>query len=85
MNVPQSDIGDYSSRLDEDEIDLAKYYRIIFAHKWSVMGFSLFVTLLTLLFVSSMDLIYEAKLTILIESEEENIVAIAQSRNLPLL
>ena len=83
MNVPQSDIGDYSSRLDEDEVDLAKYYRIIFAHKWSVMGFSLFVTLLTLLFVSSMDLIYEAKLTILIESEEENIVAIDEVYGIP--
>ena len=76
MNDPQADIADYSSRLDEDKIDFVKYFRIIVAHKWSIIGFSLFVTLLTIPFVSSMDSIYVAKLTILIESEEENVVAI---------
>ena len=83
MNDPQADIADYSSRLDEDEIDFVKYFRIIVAHKWSIIGFSLFVTLLTIPFVSSMDSIYVAKLTILIESEEENIVAIDEVYGIP--
>ncbi len=83
MNDPQSNISNYISHQDEDEIDLANYFRIISAYKWSIIGFSLFVTLLTTLVVSSMDPVYEATLTILIESEEENVVSIEEVYGIP--
>ena len=83
MNNPQPDISNYSSSKDEDEIDLAKYFHIISAHKWSIIGFSLFVTLLTIFYVSSLDSIYESTLTLLIESEEENVVSIDEVYGIP--
>ena len=83
MNDPQSNISNYTSHQDEDEIDLAKYFQIISDHKWSIMGFALFVTLLTMIVVSSMDNIYQSTLTLLIESEAENVVSIDEVYGIP--
>ena len=83
MNDLHSNINDYTVRLDEDEIDLAAYFRILFIHKWSIIGFSIFFTLLSTLVVFSMDPVYEATVTILIESQEENVVSIEEVYGIP--
>ena len=83
MNDPESNISNYTSHQDEDEIDLVKYFQIISDHKWSIMGFALFVTLLTMIVVSSMDNIYQSTLTLLIESEAENVVSIDEVYGIP--
>jgi len=83
MNHPDSNINNYAVHPDEDEIDLAAYFRILSIHKWSIMGFSIFITLLTTLVVFSMDPVYEATVTILIESQEENIVSIEEVYGIP--
>lgn len=83
MNDPSSNINDYNARMDEDEIDLAAYFKILSIHKWSIIGFSIFITLLTTLVVYSMDPVYEATTTILIESQEENVVSIEEVYGIP--
>jgi len=83
MNDLHSNINNYTVAPDEDEIDLAAYFRILSIHKWSIIGFAIFTTLLTTLVVFSMDPVYEATLTILIESQEENIVSIEEVYGIP--
>ena len=83
MNHPDSNIDNYAVRADEDEIDLAAYFRILSIHKWSIIGFSMFITMLTTLVVFSMDPVYEATMTILIESQEENVVSIEEVYGIP--
>ena len=83
MNHPDSNINNYAVREDEDEIDLAAYFRILSIHKWSIIGFSIFITMLTTLVVFSMDPVYEATTTILIESQEENVVSIEEVYGIP--
>jgi polysaccharide biosynthesis transport protein len=67
----------------EDEIDLGEYLRILSTHKWSILGFAIVVTLLTTLVVFSIEPVYEATTTILIESEEENVVSIEEVYGIP--
>jgi polysaccharide biosynthesis transport protein len=76
MNDPISNIDNYTAHLDKDEIDLATYFRVISIHKWSIIGFATFITLLTVLYASSLEPIYEATATILIESQEDNLISI---------
>lgn len=83
MNHPHSNIVTHTVRPDEDEIDLAAFFRTLSIHKWSIMGFSIFITLLTTLVVFSIDPVYEASVTILIESQEENVVSIEEVYGIP--
>lgn len=63
---------------DDDVIDLTHYFRVINASKWRIIGLSVVVTLLVTLIVLSMTPIYKATSSLLIESEETNIVSIEQ-------
>jgi polysaccharide biosynthesis transport protein len=68
---------------DEDEINLGEYLHILSTHKWSIIGFAIVMTLLTTLVVFSIEPVYEATATILIESEEENVVSIEEVYGIP--
>ena len=83
MNDLHSNINNYTVAPDEDEIDLAAYFKILSIHKWSIIGFAIFATLLTTLVVFSMDPVYESTVTILIESQEENVVSIEEVYGIP--
>ncbi|RKZ71308.1 MAG: chain-length determining protein, partial [Gammaproteobacteria bacterium] len=83
MNHPHSNIHSSNTRPQDDEIDLAAYFRILSIHKWSIMGFSILFTLLATLVVFSIDPVYEATVTILIESQEENVVSIEEVYGIP--
>jgi len=76
MNDLLSNIDNHNIYLDEDKFDLAKNFRVIYIHKWSIIGFAIFITFLTTLYTSKLVPIYEATVTILIESQEENIISI---------
>ena len=78
MNDQLSNIDNHNVLLDEDKIDLVTNFRIIYYHKWSIIGFAIFITFLTSLYVSSLVPIYEATVTILIETQEDNIIAIEE-------
>lgn len=62
----------------EDVIDLSHYFRVINQSKWRILSLSLVITLLTALIVLSLAPIFQASSSLLIESEETNIVSIEQ-------
>ncbi len=63
---------------DEESIDLREYGAIIRRHLWGIIGLSLTVTLLAIVVVFSLTPIYKANTTILLESQEANVVSIEQ-------
>jgi len=81
-DFPQS-TNAYSSQHDEDEINLSEYIRILSIHKWSIIGFAIVTTLLVILVVFSIEPVYQATATILIESEEENVISIEEVYGIP--
>jgi len=62
----------------QEEIDLRQYWSTITRHKWGIAGLALVITLLTALVVFSMNPIYRATATLLIESQEANVVSIEE-------
>ncbi len=76
MNDPHSaHVSPEPNHYENDEIDLKEYLRILFIHRWLIIGLAVVTTLLTMLVVFSVDPIYESTATILIESEEKNIIS----------
>ncbi|MFQ5661082.1 MAG: GumC family protein [Gammaproteobacteria bacterium] len=69
--------------LEDDEIDLREYLYIISKYKWSILGLTFTLTLLTTLIVFSIEPTYRATATVLIESQEENVVSIEEVYGLP--
>lgn len=63
---------------DEDIIDLSHYFRVINQSKWRILSLALIITFLVALIVLSLTPIYKATSSLLIESEETNIVSIEQ-------
>lgn len=62
----------------ENVIDLTHYFLVIGRSKWRIAGLSIVITLLVALIVLSMAPIYQASSSLLIESEETNIVSIEE-------
>lgn len=63
---------------NEDEIDLLQYLLVINRHKWGIIGLSFIVLLVTALILYSMQPIYRATATLLIESQQANVVSIEE-------
>lgn len=68
---------------EDDGPDLREYLRVVLDYKWAILGFAGVVTLLTALFVSGLPPIYQATATVLIESQEENVVSIEEVYGIP--
>lgn len=68
---------------EDDGPDLRGYLRVVLDYKWAILGFAGVLTLLTALFVSGLPPVYQATATILIESEEENVVSIEEVYGIP--
>jgi len=62
----------------EEIIDLRQYWRILMSHKWGILGFSTIVTLLTVLIVFNITPVYKGTSTLLIESQQTNVVSIQE-------
>ena len=62
----------------EEVIDLRQYWRILMSHKWGILGFSTIVTLLTILVVFNITPVYKGTSTLLIESQQTNVVSIQE-------
>jgi polysaccharide biosynthesis transport protein len=81
MNVTNgvpADSGKQAVLLAEDEIDLRVYSGIINRSKWSIIGFAFVVCVLATVVSYTLTPIYSATATLLIESEEANIVSIEE-------
>ncbi|KXJ58448.1 MAG: chain-length determining protein [Alteromonas sp. Nap_26] len=73
-----NDIRTAQQDADEDIIDLTHYFRVINQSKWRIFSLSIVITFLVALIVLSMTPIFKATSSLLIESEETNIVSIEQ-------
>jgi succinoglycan biosynthesis transport protein ExoP len=61
-----------------DVIDLRQYWGTISRNKWGIAGLAAVVVATTVVLVSAMTPVYEATATLLIESEEANVVSIEE-------
>ena len=64
--------------MDDDFIDLGRLFRAVMRHKWGILGLAFAITLATGLMVYSMEPVYEASASIVLESEEANVVNVEQ-------
>lgn len=71
-------VSSSQSELNEEFIDLSHYFRVVNNNKWRILSLSLVITLLATLIVLSMVPIYQASSSLLIESEETNVISIEQ-------
>ncbi|NHN39593.1 polysaccharide biosynthesis tyrosine autokinase [Pseudomaricurvus alcaniphilus] len=62
----------------EEVIDLRQYWNTINRKKWPIMGLAAVVSVIAMLVVSAMTPIYQATSTILIESQNANVVSIEE-------
>ncbi len=64
--------------MDDDFIDLGRLFRAVMRHKWGILGLAFAITLATGLMVYSMEPVYRASASIVLESEEANVVNVEQ-------
>jgi succinoglycan biosynthesis transport protein ExoP len=60
--------------LGDDFIDVGRLFRAVMRHKWGILGLTFAITLVTGLIVYSMEPVYQASASIVLESEEANVV-----------
>lgn len=60
----------------EEVIDLRHYWRVLMQHKWNIAGLSFVVTLFAALVAYSMQPVYRATTTVLIENEQAKVLSI---------
>ncbi|KZX51239.1 hypothetical protein A3709_10435 [Halioglobus sp. HI00S01] len=61
---------------EDDLIDLKKVWRAVFRYKWGIVGLSILFGLITAMYVSTIEPVYRASATLLLESREANLVGV---------
>ena len=74
MSQPQT----MGSPLGDEIIDFARYMRAVLHYKWAILGLSLAITLLVGLWAYTLEPIYRASASLVLESEEVNVVNVEQ-------
>jgi capsular exopolysaccharide synthesis family protein len=64
------------AEMDDDFIDLGRLLRAVLRYKWGILGLAFAIALATGLVVSSMEPVYRAQASIVLETQEANIVGI---------
>jgi capsular exopolysaccharide synthesis family protein len=64
--------------MDDDFIDLGRLLRAVLRHKWGILGFAFAITLVSGLFVYSMEPVYSASASIVLESQQANVVNVEE-------
>jgi len=64
--------------LDDEFIDLGRLLRAILHYKWGILGFAFVTTLLSGLFVYSMEPVYSASASIVLERQQANVVNVEE-------
>jgi len=64
--------------LQDDVIDLRQYWLTVMRHKWGILGFAFVATLLAALVVFTLEPVYRATATLLIESKQAKVVSIEE-------
>jgi len=68
----------HGAPMDDDFIDLGRLFRAVMRFKWGILGLAFAITLGTGLMVYSMQPIYSASASIVLESQEANVVNVEQ-------
>ncbi|WP_371194957.1 GumC family protein [Glaciecola sp. SC05] len=63
---------------DSDIIDFAQYFQVVKRFAWRILGLAFFLTLLVALIVLSLTPQFNAKVSILIEAEQTNVLSIEE-------
>jgi len=77
MRAPNQPAGD-------DFIDLGRLFRAVMRHKWAILALAFAITLATGMLVFSMEPVYKASASLVLESEEANVVNVEQVYGLGL-
>ncbi|WP_198263920.1 Wzz/FepE/Etk N-terminal domain-containing protein [sulfur-oxidizing endosymbiont of Gigantopelta aegis] len=67
-----------NQQFEEETIDLREYWSVIRRHQWGIVGLAFAITLLAIVVVFSLDSVYQARATILLESQQAKVVSIEQ-------
>lgn len=59
-------------------LDLGRVFRAVLRYKWGVLGLALAITLLTALFVFTREPVYSARASLVLETNQANVVAIEE-------
>jgi len=62
----------------EMEIDLRQYWRVVMRYKWGILGLAFAITVLATLIVFSIQPVYRASTTLLIEQKQAKVVTIQE-------
>lgn len=63
--------------LRDEVVDIQHFVAVLGRRKWSIMGFALLMAIVAGLFAFSIQPVYRASATLLIEAQEQNVVSIA--------
>jgi len=69
--------------VDDENVDLREYLYILSKYKWGILGLTFVVTLLSAMYVYSLEPVYRATSSLLIEYEKENVISIEEVYGLP--
>jgi capsular exopolysaccharide synthesis family protein len=78
MNAGSQKTNPLGNAASDNVIDLRQYWGIVNRSKWGIVGLAAVVVAATVVVVSAMTPVYEATATLLIESEQANVVSIEE-------
>ena len=78
MNPLAQQFPRQATQMDDDFIDLGRLFRAVMRYKWGVLGLAFAITLATGLIVFSMEPVYKASASIVLESEQANVVNVEE-------
>ncbi len=62
----------------EDEIDLRHYWRVVYGQRWNIVSLAVVIAVITALVVLAMRPVYRSTATLMIESQQANILSIEE-------
>ncbi|RLA44978.1 MAG: hypothetical protein DRR04_11345 [Gammaproteobacteria bacterium] len=78
MNPLAQQSPQQATQMDDDFIDLGRLFRAVMRYKWAILSLAFAITLATGLIVSSMEPVYQASASIVLESEQANVVNVEE-------
>ena len=78
MDNTNSNSPQQAKLFDTDVIDFTQYFNTIMRYFWRILGLSVFLTILAMLFAYSITPKYNSTVSLLIESEQANVLSIEE-------
>ncbi|MEP5570021.1 MAG: Wzz/FepE/Etk N-terminal domain-containing protein, partial [Halioglobus sp.] len=79
QGMPQGQmLSPQGAGMDDDFIDLGRLLRAVLHFKWGILGLAFAITLITGLWVYTLESVYRASASIVLESQDTNVVNVEQ-------